>query len=245
MRSLLTCIILLTTLLLSSCLGHSEEETRKAYTAEIEIVFEIGFDSTTQVKYWITEVATSDSLSGWTADALRASDGISYFTRTRGCKKYQLHVALNDSTNLVSDGFRMAPWQKNFRAIIAEKNVRIESRNYLFPVKDSTATSRWVFLLLFLSVKILCALLIYSTGRFPWKVFPSFVGAFLFSVLLTWHVPISAIALFVLSSWSEGALIFISNRKHISVIRTSLVVTGSNLAAFGLIHLLYSFYYLW
>lgn len=244
MRALLFCLLLLTALFLSSCLGHSEEETRREYTAEIEIVIDPECDSTSQIQYWITEVATSDSLTGWTANALDSSDITSYYTRTRGCKKYQFHTSLKD-TALISKEFTMAPWQRNFCAHIGEKSVRIESLDYLFPIKGSVENSRWVFMLLFMSIKILCALLIYATGRFPWKVFPSFIGAFLFSVLLTWHVPLAAIGLFVLSSWSEGALIFISNRKSISVIKTSLVVTGSNLAAFGLIHLLYSIYYLW
>jgi hypothetical protein len=242
-RTLLTGTFLLLTLTFSGCLLEGAREDRRGYTAEVEMQG-LSPDSIPVLGVCILSEAGADTLPSWSSARPEGPGTSSYFFHSRGRQRFQLRITQPD-TVLLSEPVSAHSCRNNFVAFMEEGTLQVRSTDHLFPVKESVAGSRLFFLAVFLCLKVLSALLIYSTGRFPWKVFPAFVGAFLFSALLSWHVPITAIALFVLCSWSEGALIFISNRRHISMIRTSLVVTGSNLAAFGLTHMIYSVYYLW
>ena len=180
-------------------------------------------------------IARFDSLS---FNEMRAS--LFYTVRKRGVNI--ISIVDFDGATIESKPFKVSRGNNVFSVIVEQQSIKINRKNYLYPLKNDDDKSYYVFLLIFFTVKMLIAVVFIFLAKLPKLNIVTASGAFLLSAFIDWLLPINYLWRILLMIVTEFLLIAFFGRERITPLGTLKLVLVINAIGFGIISLLYFSY---
>ena len=146
---------------------------------------------------------------------------------------------------VVSKPFRVSPHRTTFTVVVGQRKIKVTGKDFLYPQKNEDKRSYFVFLAIFLAIKILITVVFVFASKQCKRIISIASGAFLISAFIDWLVPLNYLYRFLLIILAEYLLIALIGRKSISRLRTAMLVLTVNMIGFGMIAILYILYVFW
>ena len=233
------CIILV---LLSLC-----GKTFGGIDVELDVVFS---DSIVQCRYLyvlapVDAEGAGDTLAVFDTLSFNGQNRVSLFYSAKSDGKNMLSFVDSEGTHVESNRFSVSSRSAVFNVIIGQEKIGVTRGSYLYPQKNEDERSYFVFLVIFLAVKILLTFILIFSSKFPKRTIIISTGAYILSAFIEWQFPLHYLYRALLTLLLEYLMVAFVARKALSWIRVAFLILTVNLAGFGIIAFLYLFYVFW
>lgn len=213
---------------------------------ELDVVFS---DSSVQCRYLyvLTSGANglNDTLAVFDSLSFCGQNRVSLFYSVRTNEKNTLSMVDSAGVHVKSKPFKVSPQHTTFKVVAGQQQIRVSNKDYLYPQKNGDVRSYFVFLTIFLVIKILLTVVFVFTSKQRRRIIALAFSAFLLTVFIDWFLPLSYLYRFLMMIITEYLLIALAGRKSISWLRAAMLILTVNLVGFGLIVILYLLYVFW
>ena len=184
-------------------------------------------------------LAVFDSLS------FNKHDRVSLFYTVSDPGKNVLTFIDADGQSLESNPFKVSPRRTVFLVIVDQEKITVSNKTYLHSLKNENKNSYYIFLLIFLTVKILLTAPFVFISNLRKRNIAIAAGAFLLSAFIDWLFPVGYLYRLLMTMFVEFLLIAVIGCRYISRVQAAVLVLIVNTIGFGIIMLLYLSYMFW
>jgi hypothetical protein len=202
-------------------------------------------ENAASVRFLHVLAAHNDTLTVFDSLAFGKQNRSSLFFATPQPQTIKIVALTTDEQSVESEWFEVSPRRTTLLVTIQNDKIDVSAKDFRYPRKNENENSYFVFLLIFLLVKLLITILYMSAFRMPKQLIQSISGAFLFSGVIDWIFPVSYLFRILMIMFVECFLIYFSSRKVISLLQTAILSIVVNIAGSGLIALIYMAYVFW
>lgn len=213
---------------------------------ELDVVFR---DSTLQCRYLYAlspnPGGVTDTLAVFDSLSFNGQSRVSLFYVAGSSSDHMLSMLDSSGLYLESRMFGVSPQRTTFTVVIGRQQIKVASKDYIYPQKNEDERSYFVFLFIFFVVKILMVTVFFFSSKLPKRIITISSGAFLLSAFVDWVLPINYLYRFLIIAIVEYLLIAFVGRKSISRLQAALLVLVVNMVGYGLIAVLYLSFVFW
>ena len=170
---------------------------------------------------------------------------VSLFFTANSSEKNMLSMVDSSGLHIESNSFRISPHRTTFAVFVDRQQIKIASKDYLYPLKNKDERSYFIFLLFFFVVKIVITTIFVFSSKMHKRLISIASGAFLISSFIDWFLPVHYLYCFFATALAEYLLIAVVGHKSISWFRTAMLVLTVNITGFGMIAALYLGFVFW
>ena len=218
--------------------------------ANIGVELDVSFrDSTVQCRYLYVlspnTGGTNDTLAVFDSLSFNGQNRVSLFYAASPAEDNMLLMADSSGMQIESKLFRVSHRRTTFDVIVGKQQIKVTNKDYLYPQKNEDERSYFIFLTIFLVVKILITAIFVFTTEHPKRIVSIASGAFLLSAFVDWFFPLHYLCRFLITMVVEYLLIAFVGHRSISWLWSALLVLLVNVIGFGFITVLYLLYVFW
>ena len=218
---------------------------------ELDVVFK---DTTVQCRYLyvisLDRQGTGDTIAIFDTLSFKRHEGVSLFYSVENDETNILVIIDTAGMVIQSKPFRILSGKfirnRNvpavFTVVIGKEQIAVANKKYRYLESYENKSMYFVFMLLFITVKLLIAISFSLLSELHRRIILIASGAFLFTALMVWFIPLYHIYRLFITIFTEYLLIAVIGRKYISWLLAAILILIVNLAGFGIITLMYIFY---
>ncbi|MDR0713574.1 MAG: hypothetical protein LBF89_04855 [Bacteroidales bacterium] len=151
---------------------------------------------------------------------------------------------VTDRQSAVSESFTVFSQHTLFYVSLQDDMVNVSIENFQYPQNEENKSAYFVFLLIFFTVKWSISATYIFVMRLPKRLLSVAAGTFLLSAFIDWYLPVNYLFRLPILAFAECGL-FLTAWKILPLKHNILMVSGANIAGFGLIILLYLLFIFW
>jgi len=213
---------------------------------ELDVVF---IDSTVQCRYLYVLApganAVNDTLAVFDTLSFNGQNRVSLFYSVHSGRKNMLSMVDSSGLRVESKPFRVSPERTAFTVVAGQHKIEVSGKDYHYLRKNDDERSYYVFLFIFVTVKILITTIFNFVTKQRKRIVAIASGAFLLSSFIDWLFPLNYLYRFLMIILAEYLLIALIGRKFISWQQAAKLILTVNMIGFGLIAILYLLYVFW
>ena len=212
---------------------------------ELDIVFS---DSTVHRYLYVLGSGAkelNDTLAVFDTLSFNGQNRVSLFYTVRSGGKNMLSMVDSSGLQVESKPFRVSPRRTTFTVVVRQHQIEVTGKDYHYLRKNDDERSYYVFLFIFVTVKILITTVLGFTTKQRKRIVAIAFGAFLLSAFIDWLFPLNYLYRFLMIVLAEYLPIALIGHRFISWMRAAMLVLTVNMIGFGMIAVLYLLYVFW
>jgi len=212
--------------------------------AHIDVELDLSFkDTTVQYQYlYVVCSNQNDTLAIFDTLSFNKYNRVSLFYSVNNKGKNKLSMTDYNGKQYESKPFMVSPYNTLFSVVVGQQQISVAKKDFLYTKKNENKKSYYVFLLIYLMVKVLITAIYVFIAKLPKRNISIALGAFLISSFIDWYFPVYYLYRLLMIMLIEYLFIAFVGRKSISWLHTMFLVLFVNISGFGIIAILYLFY---